>query len=73
MQPQQQAWGEDVIIPGISEECEADKKRLCADVKPGNHRTHTCLEEAKAAGKLAAACAESTTFARHLRASSSKT
>lgn len=72
VQPQQQAWRDDIIIPGISEACEADKKKLCADTKPGNHRTHKCLEEAKAAGKLAAACAESTTFARHLRAFSSR-
>merc|ERR1719473_2380371 len=30
-------------IAALSAECEEDKKRLCADVKPGDHRTHKCI------------------------------
>eukprot|EP00937_MAST-01D_sp_MAST-1D-sp2_P005080 g5080.t1 len=49
-------------IPGVTEECEADKKRLCSDVKPGGGRTHKCLEEMKAKGKLSPDCEKSKTF-----------
>ena len=37
LQDEGTTWTPDMIL-GITEECEADKKRLCADVKPGNHR-----------------------------------
>ena len=49
-------------IPGVTAECEADKKRLCSDVKPGGGRTHKCLEEMKEKGKLSKACEQSGTF-----------
>lgn len=38
--------GSDVTIrPGISSACEADKRRFCAEVVPGNGRTHRCMDE----------------------------
>jgi hypothetical protein len=30
-------------IMGLAPECEADKRRLCAGVQPGGHRTHACM------------------------------
>eukprot|EP00937_MAST-01D_sp_MAST-1D-sp2_P006718 g6718.t1 len=54
-------WGG---IPGVMQECEQDKKKLCAGVKPGGGRTHKCLEGMKAAGKLSPACAKSATFVK---------
>ena len=30
--------------PGISETCDEDRKRLCNDVKPGEGRTHKCMD-----------------------------
>ena len=30
--------------PGISDSCEEDRKRLCKDVKPGEGRTHKCMD-----------------------------
>jgi hypothetical protein len=32
---------------GLAPECEEDKKRLCADVKPGGGRTHQCILDKK--------------------------
>jgi hypothetical protein len=32
---------------GLAPECEGDKKRLCADVKPGGGRTHQCILDKK--------------------------
>jgi hypothetical protein len=31
----------------LAQECEEDKKRLCADVKPGGGRTHQCILDKK--------------------------
>jgi hypothetical protein len=56
-------WGGDWDgIPSITGECEADKAKLCADVKPGGHRTHLCLDKARADQKLSPECADSATF-----------
>jgi len=30
--------------PGLSEKCEDDRNRLCKDVKPGEGRTHKCMD-----------------------------
>ena len=59
---QQQQQGEESPIPGITAECEADKKKHCSDIKPGGHRTHKCLEAARKEGKVSAACADSASF-----------
>ena len=55
-----------LVIPGITPECEPDKSKFCAKVKPGGHRTHACLEAAKKEGKLSAACNASATFAANI-------
>ena len=58
------SWDEAVWdgIPAISDECLRDKQKFCGKVRPGNHRTHKCLEKARAAGQLTEICAKSSTF-----------
>ena len=47
-------------VAGVHHECDGDQKKLCGDVKPGNHRTHACLLQMLGAGKLSAPCAAAT-------------